>query len=139
MELKPRIKYKKGYKYQLHEIYAIKTDITGYGAKTEYIELTVGGLLIIDAGYAWDGASGTTIDTKTSMRGSLVHDAFYQLIRMKLLPYSERCKVDDLFYKILQADGMNRIRAWFWRKSMYTIWAKAAARPKNAKKVIIAP
>jgi hypothetical protein len=32
-------------------------------------------------GYAWNGPSGPTLDTRNFMRGSLVHDALYQLMR----------------------------------------------------------
>ena len=45
------------------------------------MSLNESGCLQIAAGYAWDGASGPTIDTRNSMIASLVHDALYQLIR----------------------------------------------------------
>jgi len=43
------------------------------------------GGLLIKAGYSWDGPSGSAIDTKNFMQGSLVHDALYQLLRENIL------------------------------------------------------
>ena len=39
-----------------------------------------GSYLLIKDGYAWDGASGPTIDTKNTQTASLVHDGLWQLI-----------------------------------------------------------
>jgi len=78
---KGKIFYRKGYKYQLHVDYQILIPIHGFSINTLYLELTQAGLLTICQGYAWDGASGPTIDTKSSMRAALVHDALDQLLR----------------------------------------------------------
>jgi len=76
------IAYKGGYKYQLKEDYVTETRITPpTPIQTEYIALTSQGRISIKRGYAWDGPSGPTIDTLNFMRGSIVHDALYQLIR----------------------------------------------------------
>ena len=64
------MKYKKGYKYQLVEDEVTKTDIIGYSFDTKFIRLTLVGVLTVKAGYAWDGASGPTIDSPSSMRAS---------------------------------------------------------------------
>ena len=133
------IKYKKGYKYQLNSEYDSyipvrpDTDIL-----TEYIRLFKNGRLIIDRGYAWDGPSGPTIDTKNFMRGSLVHDALYQLIRMELLPQDKRSHADDLLQKMCKEDGMSSIRAW-WVRLGVGLGGAAAADPKNLKEVYSAP
>jgi hypothetical protein len=63
------IAYKSGYKYQLVEDYTLKTSIIGLAVVTQFINLTTDGLLTIFKGYCYDGASGPTVDTKTSMRG----------------------------------------------------------------------
>ena len=77
---KPYIKYRSGYKYQLVEEYQVRVSlIPENDIKTDFIELSTEGMLIIKKGYAWDGPSGPTIDTPNFMRGSLVHDALYQL------------------------------------------------------------
>ncbi len=78
--------YKGGYKYQLHESYEVTVRINPpEDIKTEYISLDQMGHLVLQKGYAWDGPSGPTIDTGDFMRGSLVHDALYQLMRMEHL------------------------------------------------------
>ena len=57
------------------------------------------GVLIIQPKYAWDGASGPTLDTKNTMTPSLVHDAFYQLIREEVLPRKYKENADRIFYR----------------------------------------
>ena len=78
------IQYKKRrkYKYNLHSVCTYHTGIkVEKEHKSAFIEIGTDGLLTIRKGYAWDGPSGPTIDTKDFMRGSLVHDALYQLLR----------------------------------------------------------
>lgn len=99
----------KNYKYQLVKPYnfqtEIKTDFSLRIGKSEvkvFVDLDREGLLKIDAGYAWDGPSGPTIDTKTFIRGSLVHDALYQLMREeKLDRIKYRENVDQLLKKFV--------------------------------------
>ena len=108
------IRYKSGYKYQLISDYCIQIGI--YPDKfleTEYLSLDTTGKLIIKRGYCWDGPSGPTIDTKTFMRGSLVHDALYQMIRQGYLTESYQFLADRLLYRMCRADGMSRLRAWW--------------------------
>ena len=47
---------------------------------TSYIDLSTGGLLKINTGYSWNGATGIP-DTQANMLAALVHDALYQLMR----------------------------------------------------------
>lgn len=91
----------RSYKYQLVEEFTYETGITGFNILTDYVQLNDEGLLTIRKNYAWDGASGPTFDTKNSMRGSLVHDALYQLLRRKELPQSQVIVADDLFRAII--------------------------------------
>lgn len=133
------IKYRKGYKYQLAEDYLIQTIIRPEREyRTEYIVLAPTGLLIIKKGYAWDGASGPTIDTKSSMRGGLVHDALYQLMRMGLIDTSNRDYADELLRKICIEDGMWRIRANVWW-TFVDRFAGFAIRPSSEPQILIAP
>ena len=88
-----------------------------------------GSLFVIKEGYAWDGASGPTVDTETTMYAALVHDALYQLIRLGILPPEARKEVDKLFRRLLKADGMT-----FFRRG-YFYWAvrwfgASSARPE---------
>jgi len=133
------MKYRKGYKYQLFYTENIQTDIIpDIYIETEYIELTIKGLLTVKEGYAWDGASGPTIDTKSSMRASLIHDAFYQLFREEKLGLHYRPEVDRLFCQICKEDGM-----WPWRANLWYFmvhkFALSASVPENDKEIIEAP
>lgn len=85
---------------------------------SQYLQFSVYGRLIVLSGYCWDGPSGPTIDTKNSMRGSLIHDALYQLIREGILKESDRKTADVIFLKILREDGMNRLRSWIWYRAV---------------------
>ena len=81
-ELTKSMKYRKGYKYQLADDYTIQIDTKPpEEIETQFISLSIDGLLTIKDGYAWDGPSGPTIDTPNFMTPSLVHDAIYQLMR----------------------------------------------------------
>lgn len=132
------IKYKRGYKYQTWETYSTQIDIIGYDINTDFITLSPTGLLTINRYYAWDGPSGPTFDTKNFMEGSLVHDVLYQLMRMGLLPQSCRDYADDRLKADCIRDGMSRIRANYVHFGV-DLAAKAAADPKNMKKILTAP
>ena len=106
-----KIKYSGGYKYQLREDAITDVGIPVH-AVTEWIQLQEG-KLYIRKGYAWDGPSGPTIDTQNFMRGSLVHDALYQLIRLGKLNGCMREEADKILRRICLEDGMSRIRAWW--------------------------
>lgn len=105
--------YKSGYKYQLCEQYKVSISILPLSdIVTEYINLYRDGTLIIKNGYAWDGPSGPTVDTRSFMRGSLVHDALYQLMREGFLDHKTyRDRADLELKKICLEDGMGWLRA----------------------------
>lgn len=72
------------------------------------------GVLHIDRGYAWDGPSGPAIHTANFMRGSLVHDALYQLMREGHLAASRyRDDADKELKLTCLEDGMSSLRAWW--------------------------
>ena len=108
------------YKYQLTEEFRLKIDLarfpTTIAVPNEYL-CFMGHDLVISSGYAWDGPSGPAIDTKTFMRGSLVHDALYQLLRLEAVKLSDlheaRKYADELLVELCRQDGMNRFRAWY--------------------------
>lgn len=85
--------------------------------QTEHFEI-ITSLLVAYVGYSWDGASGPTIDSKTSMRASLVHDILYQCIEEGYIPISYRKAADQEFRKICLADGMGRFRAWYYYRAL---------------------
>jgi hypothetical protein len=109
---------KRNYKYQLEVAHAILlpelADPTRAPIVTDWLELDPDGTLRFRGGYAWDGASGFTIDTKSSMRPSLYHDGGYQLLRMGLLSPEMRKPLDRMFYRICREDEMLPPRAWAW-------------------------
>lgn len=110
------IRYSDGYKYRLEASYRVQTGLRpADNVVTAWCSLDTEGWLTIAAGYAWDGASGPTIDSPSSMRPSLVHDALYQLMRLRLLDH-QACRehADKLFYQQLVEDGMSKVRARGW-------------------------
>ena len=108
------ITYAEGYKYQLVRDYSVVVNIANETVNSEYIKLYPDGQLVIKKGYAWDGPSGPTVDTKDSMRGALIHDALYQCMRDYGLDRDKYKDVADTeFRKACQEDGMSWIRAGY--------------------------
>ena len=119
------MKYKKGYKYILAEDYRIFLGIADE-VENPFIKIN-NGILTIKSGYAWDGATGA-IDTKNFMRGSLVHDALYQLIGEE--KFSDRKFADDTLRKICREDGMSSFRAYYVWKAVRLLGSKFIRRKK---------
>ena len=134
------IVYTDGYKYQLNRNYYLQTDIIPKEfIRTEFIDLSMDGFLSIREGFAWDGPSGPTIDTLNFMRGSLVHDSLYYLMREGYLEHSVyRKQADAILRKICLEDGMSSIRAWFVFKAVEW-FGDPSADPKHKKPPIFAP
>jgi len=68
--------------------------------------------LLIRNGYAWDGSTGPALDTVNFMRGSLVHDALYQIIPTLPGAFRKDWKrfADAELVRICGEDGMSWIR-----------------------------
>lgn len=135
-----KIKYRGGYKYQLDEDYIVQLkhirpveDI-----KSEYISISKNGLLSIKKGYAWDGPSGIAVDSKNFMRGSLVHDSLYQLIREGLLPRESRALADKELDDACNEDGMSWVRRQ-WVFYSLRGFGSAAAMPSGERPLMVAP
>jgi hypothetical protein len=136
--MKIRYKDASAYKYQLLEDFEVRTPIVNAAAQIPgFITLRQDGTLIVHAGYAWDGASGPTIDTKSSMRASLAHDALYQLERAGHLGQEWRAAADQVLHDLCVKDGMWswRAKAWLW--GVRTFAGYAAKR--QAERVFVAP
>jgi hypothetical protein len=72
------------------------------------------------------------------MRGSLVHDALYQLMREGFLEKNvHRSIADRLLYDLVREDGMN----WFRAKYVYYAvkWTASPMARKQPKVLLIAP
>jgi hypothetical protein len=134
------ITYKGGYKYQLKEEYSVDVGFKPDTAiEIEYLRLSVDGRLTICNGYAWDGPSGPTVDTLNFMRGSLVHDALYQLMRERHLDADRYREVADrLLQAMCEQDGMSALRAW-WVYQGVRFGGGPAVDPANHKPKVKAP
>ena len=121
------------YKYELTEDFSASTSILHHRLNNaprpgveSFVILSTNGLLSLRKGYAWDGASGPAMDTESIMRGALVHDGLYQLMREGGLPLSYRKPADKLLRKMCREDGMFWLRAW-WVYWTVRIFGKEAA------------
>ena len=133
-----KIEYRTGYKYQLVKSYKAFVGIyADVPCGNSFIDVNHQGYITIKAGYAWDGPSGPTVDSKNFMRGSLVHDALYQLMREDHLSASQhRNTADKLLRKMCREDGMTAIRAW-WVYQAVKNFGKSSATMK--RETITAP
>lgn len=160
----PYIQYHKirVYKYRLIHTYEIELPkaftrnlgIRGY-AKSEYTDInqkweedsmmsgfvyhSIENKLLIRKGYAWDGPSGPTLDTRNFMRASLVHDALYQLIREKFLPSSMRLHADKLLKQLCIEDGMSWFRAHYVYLAVHYFGKSSAIENKQMHQIFTAP
>ena len=134
------IVYKAFYKYQLSKGHVVTLPFgPEKDIRTKYIDFTRDCVLHVKRGYAWDGASGPVIDTKANMRGSLVHDALYQLIRHTFLSIKgHRDPADKLFRDMVIADGVSKWRAYTWFYGLKW-FGKKFASPESRKVERTAP
>lgn len=134
------IAYKCDYKYQLHVDYSIQVGLQPTALfDNGYLRLSLDGQLTISKGYAWDGPSGPTVDTRNFMRGALVHDALYQLMREGALDrHACRKTADEIMRRICREDGMSWLRSW-WVYLAVRCFGDPAADPAHRKPVVLAP
>ena len=105
--------------YRLDEDVQVQTRIHGMNMHSSSPSLSRGGLMKIQKGFVWDGPSGPTYDSPDSMRGALVHDVLYSMIRSGLnIGVFTRKDADKELHRLLVEDGMWRWRAWFWYISL---------------------
>lgn len=112
------IAYIRGIKYQLAQTYTVQTPIVGVTIIHDYFVLREDGLLTVFKGYAWNGADFPAMDSKSAMRGSLVHDVFCQAMRLGLLDVSYQRAVHDLLREHCIEDGMWKWRANLWHRAV---------------------
>ena len=134
-------RYLRHYKYQLLEDFSIDLDFAPMNNVeiSDFVFFRNDGNLLIKARYAWDGPSGPTLDTKTFMRGSLIHDALYQLIREGKLDPKFRRDADDLLKENCKEDGMCSFRAWYVHKAVTWFGKIAVQELQKYKKKMYAP
>lgn len=113
------IQYIAGMKYQLYQDYMVQTPIRGESIQDREFTLDPSGTLTVRAGYAWDGASGPTYDSASSMRPSLVHDVLCLCMRDGRLSYEKwQDTVNALFKQQCIEDGMWPVRAALWHAAV---------------------
>ena len=131
--------YKAGYKYQVTRDHTIRIAVRPFAEiDIDFIRLTMDGQLTIRKGYAWDGASGPTWDTRNSMRGSLYHDVGYQLIRLRLIDKAHKGYFDQLLYDVCVEDGMFKFRAAYWKWAVVN-FGTGFVRPSAERQEEVAP
>ena len=116
------------YIYKLDKDYHYNSKIKGYKYCNKWVEIHVDGLIIVKAGYAWDGCTPkvnlfdlyifgapegildiNTMKPKTYY-ASLVHDVLYQFYGRHGI---KRKRIDSLFYDILRRDGFYMADAYY--------------------------
>ena len=132
------ILYQKGYDYRIQNDYhhQLPQPFFGHTVNTQFIDLSPDGMLTIRKGYASDGPSGPTIDTKTFMRGAFVHDALYQLMREGHLPRELKNDADRELQRWCIADGMWKIRAWWVYRGVKKFGTSSTIHNKD---IMVAP
>lgn len=134
------IYYKTGYKNQLTRDFVVQTKIRlpEDVSIADYIRLTKEGLLIIYRGYAWDGSSGPTWDSKKDKRGSGAHDALTQLMRLGKLPETFKYTMDDLYQDLCLEDKMWELQVK-WRRWGLETFGRGSTLYKNRRIEQVAP
>lgn len=116
----------KGYKYQVAETFTIRLPIFDDVTVSHPMFTLLGGVLTVQSGYCWDGASGPTWDDKTNMTPSLVHDVLYQSIRAGLIPASRREDADYALNQLARDRGMFSLRRSVWFNGLNWLGFNAA-------------
>ena len=103
----------KQYKYELSNDLMIQTNLVGYKVSHAFFSLDTNGLLTVKKRYKWDGVSGPMYDSDNSMIGGCVHDAFYQMLRLELLPVSVKDEIDLEMRRLFKKCKMWGFRAGY--------------------------
>jgi len=131
------MKFREGFKYQLEDdvIFGLPDAFIEFTYKTWFIQLDQC-TLTLRRGYACDGPSGPTIDSRCGMRPACLHDAIYQMVREEVLPPEFKAVADQLFHAGLIHDGMGKIRAWAWYQAVKHFGKSSAIRNRD---ILLAP
>lgn len=135
------IAYFAGYKFQLEADYSqnVGFAIPAGIAIPPWVALDADGTLHVKAGYAWDGASGPIEQSAHVLRGSLVHDALYQLMREGKLDQSYRESADMALKQCCIDDGMSHWYAQAIFSAVREFGAASAALGAVPYPVLYAP
>lgn len=134
------IHYRKGYKYTLAGNHIYHVDIKpAESIQAGYVHLNVAGVLWIKSGYSWDGCSGPSWDDSHNMRGGLIHDALYQLIRLGLLAPTYKEAADRELQRAMIDDGAFRFRAWYYYQAVSKFGGGSCKPGTDPYPVLVAP
>lgn len=140
IEIEKKVYYSSGYKYQLRKDFYCQTSLRPESdIITEWVCLYKNGLMYFKHGYAWDGCSGPTWDDKTNMRGGLVHDGGYQLIRLGQIGPEYKEAFDRELQKAMIEDGAFKIRAWYYYQAVKRFGAGSCQPGYDPYPVLCAP
>jgi hypothetical protein len=132
------------YKYELAEMVGIKVDFLPSKLQCRaagYIDIE-NRFITIKKGYAWDGSSipgkafmrkvtfGKYDPDKHCKNASLVHDAFYQLMRSNQLSRSYKPMIDRLYERMCIAGGMGKRQA-AWRHWAVKTFGHRTLKPRH--------
>lgn len=109
--------------------------ITGYDYEDDFVKLNHQGFITVKTGFKW-GASSLTVDTKSSRRASLIHDAIFYMSYKGVFqgPFSKDImhESNSILYHMCLADGMWRWRAKAWFEALEL--GSSASWESNLKK-----
>ena len=72
------------------------------------------------------------------MRGSLIHDVGYQLLRWDLIPHIDKDHIDRELQRVCLEDGTTRLRAWLIYQGVKR-FGSPATMPSHRRNVYFAP
>jgi len=99
-------------RYRLHRTRCFQTCVYGHYVATDYATLLPNGVLTVYSNLQWDGPSGPTVDTATTMDGSCAHDVLYRMIGDGHLPLAVRWRCDATLFVLMREAGAWRVRAY---------------------------
>lgn len=133
------MKFRSGFKYQLAETevwlldFKPKKDVV-----TKFCSLNTEGLLRLEEGFAWDGASGPVIDRPSNQAASAVHDALYRMMRKGLIDHHRWREADMEFAKVMRKCGAWSITIQADLAGLWLVQGRAAL-PENKAPVFCVP
>ena len=136
------IAYTTGMKYQLKELATFSIDVDTWIFRQEiitpWVHIKPNGDVDVARGYAWNGISGYMPDFRSAIRASLIHDVFYQLIRLEYLPPEFKSIADEVFYLYMRRDNVNIAVAWTYKKGV-VLFGGSSILPSNRQPTLYAP
>ena len=106
-------KKRKKWKYVLQKDYTCQADIpVDELCDLAFLKLEKNGNLTIKKNYAFDGATGLIFTPKSLIKGSLIHDALYQLIREKKIDIKCKKIADEILAQNCIESKIPKIFVW---------------------------